>query len=213
MTASPDRPSTARQFVVDTLSVNQLRTPPGKRGRVAEGPIHVWNLELARLTLWPHPCPPAARAVPLVTDLMRTLESRRWRFDIEHLPREIGDAFGQYPEAEGFQLFLWLNRAHVPEGYPLLKDGAVDVPGVPKVMLFDVTAPDRTPEPGHNGTETLSGVAEGFPDRPRGSLAVLDLSAPDVVAHQGIVSISHHQAPPAGLYATHAELDDVRASR
>lgn len=224
MTASPDRPNTARRYVVDTLAINPLRRMPGKPGRRAEAPIHVWDLRPVPpapdtasspgvtlpvyTALWPHPAPVAARDIPLITDLMRSLQPRRWRFDIEQLPSHIGDVFGN-PAAEGFQIDMWLHPMHLPPDH--LHESAAEAPGVARVMLLDVPAPDRIPEPGGNGTETISGVAEPFPDRPSGR-ALVDLNAMDVTAHQGLISICQHRPPPAGLYGSWTELAEARGA-
>lgn len=221
MTASPDRPSITPRFVVDTLAINPLKTRdnPATPGRVASGPIRIWDLTpkptgpsgaltpSVHLSVWPHPAIRALRAVPTITDLVRFLDSGRWRFDLEHLPPEVGEFFGQVPAAQGWQVDAWLSpELHLPAGWAQEQRAAGKAPGSPKVMLFDVLGPDHLPEDSEHGTETLSGVAESFADRPTGPVLV-DLSSPDLAVSQGKVFISSAAPPPAGLYDSWGDLD------
>lgn len=217
MTASNDRPSITPRFVVDTLAINPLKTrpAPARPGRVASGPIKVWDLTpktaagqhgalspSVHLSVWPHPAPRALRAVPTINDLISFLDSGRWRFDLEHLPPEVGEFFGQVPGAEGWQLTVWLNpELHLPAGWTQEQRAAGKAPGGPKLILFDVTGPDHLPEYPERGTETLSGVAECFPDRPNDRV-VIKLGGPDLTTRQGKVFICPAAPPPAGLYDT-----------
>lgn len=209
MTASPDRPSTARPFVVTGITVNLL--VPHSRGttvthRAAQPPFSVWNLASrpALLTMWQHPVPTPATEVPLITELMCSLEPRRWRFDIEHLPAEVSRAFS-HPDADAFQIGLLLDQRHVPPG------AAAKGPVWPRVHLVDVPAPDRIPEDTVIPTVTLTGVAEPMPDRPDGRVAV-NLASPDVIARPGTVTLSSSYVHlPDGDYLTWDDVDRARA--
>lgn len=220
MTASPDRPSGTPRFVVDALAINPLKRE-SHHGRTATGPIKVWNFipdplrsfntatHAVHLSAWPHAAPLSAHHIPTLTDLTRFLESGRWRFDLEHLPAEVGDFLDQ-PDAEGFQFDFWLDhQLHLPSGYAAQQEAVGNPPGFPRVMLFDVPAPDRLPEGSERGTETLSGVAEDFPDRSMGKTS-LNLRGPELVTRQGKVFITHHPAPRAGLYDSWGDLDRSR---
>lgn len=208
MTASPDRPPGIRQFVVDTISINALKTMPSSiegstaTARLAVGPIQVWDLRtsvLTLLSLWPHPAPLSGREIPVMADLTRPLESGRWRFDIERLPAEVGDFFNR-PDAEGHQIDMWLHPMHLPEGYEEEQEHVGKAPGVLRVLLYNVPPPDRIPEAIGSGRETLSGTADD-PCRDRGTAAV-DMFGPDLVTRQGQIIISGRPAPAPGLYAT-----------
>jgi len=96
---------------------------------------------------------------------IRTLEPDRWRFEIEHVTGSIADFFAD-PDAEGFQLQLWLDRQHMPEHIAeQARTAAANPPVWPRVMFFYVPTPDRTPEPDDGRTVTISGMAENLPDR------------------------------------------------
>lgn len=218
MTASPDRPATADQFVVDTILINPLKIlPTGTGDRLrAVGPVLVAPLQPvadrgkslddhsracapASLAIWPHPVPLPRRVNPVITDLNRVLDPAQWRFDLEHLPRHVAD-FLTDPDAPAYQFQIWLDRQHLPP-YVSEEDqrAAAKAPLWPRVMLFYVPAPDHLHEPPEGRLVTISGLAGNLPGREVTSTTI-SLTVFEVCSKVGNILIRPRQPPVAGLY-------------